>query len=176
MALGGSAPRRYGEAMLDLAAEEKAVDEYRGALADLAGIDPLALRSLADPSIARERRLAAAQAMVLGRPPALRGLVALLIRRERIELLPAISAAFGDLVDEREGVAKARVTTAVALDAKQRTGVVERLEKATGKRIKATFTVDPELMGGARVQVGDHLVDASLRAQLGAMRTQLARS
>jgi F-type H+-transporting ATPase subunit delta len=175
VALGGSPARRYAEAMLDLAAEEKAVDAYRTALTDLAGIDPTALRSLADPSIARERRLGAATAMVKGRPPALRGLVALLIRRERIELLPAIARAFADLVDERAGIAKARVTTAVELDAKQRTGVVERLEKATGKKIKATFTVDPALMGGARVQVGDHLVDASLRAQLAAMRTQLAR-
>lgn len=174
MALGGSAARRYAEAMLDIAAAEGAVDAFRGAFDQLAKLDPSALGMLRDLSLPLERRLRAAEAATAGRPAAVRSLVALLLRRDRVALLPAIAETYGELMDERSGIAKARVTTAVALDRQQRESFVRRLEEATGKTIKATFGVDPDLIGGARVQVGDHLVDASLRARLAALREQLA--
>lgn len=175
MALGGSAARRYAEAMLDIATDEGAVAAYRTALEALGGVDRVALAMLRDPGVPLERRLAAATAMTADAPRAVQGLVALLVRRDRIRSLPGIASAYGDLVDEREGIAKARISTAVEVGEAERDGIVRRLEQATGKTIRASFTVDPGLMGGARVQVGDHLVDASLRAQLDALREQLAR-
>jgi F0F1-type ATP synthase, delta subunit (mitochondrial oligomycin sensitivity protein) len=69
---------------------------------------------------------------------------------------------------------KAKITTAFALDDEQRQTFVKRLESSSGKQIKASFTVDEELIAGARVQLGDHLIDSSVRAQLDALRTQLA--
>ena len=109
-----------------------------------------------------------------GEPTAIGSLLSVLIRRGRIALIAQIAAAYGDLVDDRAGIAKARITTAVPLPDAQRASVVGRLEKTTGKRIEAEFAVEPTLLGGATVQVGDHLVDASLRAQLDALRDQLA--
>lgn len=180
MALGGSAARRYAEAMLDIAVagvppgETKgAIDAFRGAFDQLAKLDPAAFRMLRDPSMPLERRLQAAEAATAGQPAAVRSLVALLLRRNRVALLPAIAEVYGELVDERAGIAKARVTTAVELDQRDRQALVRRLEQATGKTIKATFGVDADLIGGARIQVGDHLVDASLRARLAALREQL---
>lgn len=175
MALGGSAARRYAEAMLDIAVSEGGFAAYRPAFEALGGIDRAALQMLRDPSVPLERRLAGAAATTRGLPHAMQGLVALLVRKGRIELLPQVAAAYSDLVDEREGVAKARITTAVLQGPADRDRIVERLEATTGKRIRATFAIDPELMGGARVQVGDHLVDASLRARLSSLREQLAR-
>jgi F-type H+-transporting ATPase subunit delta len=175
VALSGSAARRYAEAIFDLAEADKAVDAYRTSLDSLAaGISPQSIRALRDPSVPVKRRLAAVDAATKGQPKAIRSVLLLLEQRDRIALLPDIARAFSDLVDRRAGIVKAKITTAVPLDDAQRKAFVTRLEKSSGKQIKASFTVDAELIGGARVQLGDHLVDSSVRAQLAALRSQLA--
>lgn len=174
MALSGSGPRRYAEAMLDIATAEGAVPAFQAALEQLGGLSPSTLRMLGDPGLALQRRLQAADAAMQGQPAPVRGLVALLVRRDRMPIVARIAEAFTQLVEERAGIARARVTTAVELDGAARDALVSRLGRATGKTIKATFAVDPALLGGARIQVGDHLVDASLRAQLRSLGQQLA--
>jgi F-type H+-transporting ATPase subunit delta len=177
MTLSGSAARRYAEAILDLAEADSAVDAYRAALDSLAAaITPQIIRALRDPSVPVKRRIAAVDAATKGLPRAIRSVVLLLEQRDRIAILPDIAREFGELVDRRAGIVKAKVTTAVPLDDAQRTAFVLRLEKSSGKQIKASFTVDADLIGGARVQLGDHLVDSSVRAQLAALRSQLAGS
>ena len=176
MAQTGSAARRYAEALMDIATEEKSVDEYRSSLDSVAAaFSDEFLRVLADPSSLLERRLGAAEAATKGQPRAVGSLVSMLVQRGRLGLIGTIAAAYGDLADERAGIAKARITTAVPLPDAQRTSFVGRLEKTTGKKIEAEFEVEPSLIGGATVQVGDHLVDASLRARLDALREQLQR-
>ena len=175
MALSGSAARRYAEAIFDLAAADKAVDAYRASLDALAAaITPPVIRALRDPSVPVKRRLAAVDAATTGQPRAIRSALLLLEQRDRIALLPAIAREFGDLVDRRAGIMKAKITTAMPLDDAQRKTVVQRLEKSSGKKLRATFAVDEDLIGGARVQLGDHLIDSSVRAQLAALRSQLA--
>lgn len=175
MALSGSAARRYAEALLDLATAEKAVPAYRTSLERLAeGIGPEAIRALRDPRAPLARRRAALEAAAASEPEVIRAFLALLLQRDRIALLPLVARAYGDLVDEREGVVKARVTTPVEIDEHERQRLVERLERSSGKRLKATFFVDPALIGGATVQLGDHLVDTSIRTQLTALARTLA--
>ena len=175
MALSGSGARRYAEAIFDLAAADKAVDGYRASLDALAAaITPQVMRALRDPSVPVKRRLAAVDAGTAGQPKAIRSVLLLLEQRDRIALLPDIAREFGDLVDRRAGIVKAKITTAVPLDDAQRKTFVTRLEKSSGKQLRATFAVDPSLIGGARVQLGDHLVDSSVRAQLEALRARLA--
>jgi F-type H+-transporting ATPase subunit delta len=175
VALGGSAARRYAEAILDLAVADDAVSEYRSSLERLReGLSPASLRILRDPSVPLRQRLEAARAAAAGEPAPLGALLQLLVSRDRIALLPDVVRAFGDLVDRREGIAPAKVTTAVELDEEHRRALLERLERASGTRLRATFAVDPSLIGGAMVQVGDHLIDSSIRAQLHSLRSQLA--
>jgi len=177
VALSGSAPRRYAEAILDLATAENAVDAYRASLDILAaGISPQAIRALRDPSVPVKQRLAAIEAVTKDQPKAIRSVLLLLEERDRIALLPDVARAYGDLVDRRAGIVEAKITTAVALDDTQRQAFVDRLEKSSGHKLKATFAVDGSLIGGAQIQLGDHLVDSSVRAQLNALRTQLAGS
>ena len=88
--------------------------------------------------------------------------------------MPQIALVFGDLVDRREGIAKARITTAVPLDEPARRTLVGRLEETSGVRLRATFAVDPAIIGGARVQIGDHLIDSSVFAKLTALGRELA--
>ena len=175
MALSGSAARRYAEALLDLATAEGTVAEYRVSLERLAqGIGPQAIRSLRDPRAPLARRQAAVAAAAAGEPEVVGAFLALLLKRDRIELLPDVARAYGELVDRREGIEKATITTPIDLDEGQRRGLVADLERSSGRRIAATFVVEPALIGGATVQLGDRLVDASLRTQLASLGRTLA--
>jgi F-type H+-transporting ATPase subunit delta len=170
-----SVARRYARALLDLADEEHAVEEYRRSLQGLAAaFDRATIALLRDPRVPLARRSAALSEATKDEPPAIRAVLMLMLERDRIERVPAIAATYGELVDEREGIAEARVTTALELDESQRSELVRRLERASGKKIRATFAVDPALIGGAKVQLGDHLIDASLDAQLRALARELA--
>ncbi len=147
--------------MLDLATAEKAVDAYRASLDSLAaGLSPQSIRALRNPSVPVKQRLAAVAAATK---------LLLLEQRDRIGLLPDIALAFADLVDRRAGIVKATITTAVALDAAAQRAFVARLEKSSGRMLKATFAIDESIIGGAQIQLGDHLVDSSVRAQLNAL-------
>lgn len=176
MALGGSAARRYAEALLEVAGEEvAAVAAYRGSLDRLAErFGPKVLRGLRDRRAPLRERLEAVDRLTQGEPSAIRGVARMLVRRDRIGMVGDIARAYGDLVDRREGIVKGKITSPVELDEPARADLVARIERVTGKRIRATFATDPSLIGGLTIQLGDHLIDASVRAQLASLRERLA--
>jgi F-type H+-transporting ATPase subunit delta len=174
-ALSGSAPRRYAEALFQVAVKEKAVPTYRQSLQRLASaLGPEVVKLLRDPRVPMAARRKALDDASKDEPPAVRAVLFLLLQRDRVALLPRIATAYDELVDRVEGVAKARITTSVVLDDAQRGAFVQRLERSSRTKIRATFNVDPSLIGGAKVQVGDRLIDASLRNQLDDLARQLA--
>lgn len=175
MAVGGSHARRYAEALLELATEEHAVPAYRASLEKLAAsLGPDVVRVLRDARVPFERRRAALAAGSKDEPRPIRAVLEMLLERDRIALFPEIVRAYGDLVDRRDGIVNAKITTPVSLDGPQRADLVRRLEQASGKKIRATFALDTSLIGGAKVQVGDRLIDASLRTELESLARQLA--
>lgn len=175
MALSGSAARRYAEALLSLAPDDRTVVAFRTSLEKLAPVfDRATIANLRDPSVPVKQRVEALTAAVAGEPEAVGSLLVLLLERDRIALVPQIALAFGDLVDRREGIAKARITTAVPLNQTAGRELVQRLERTSGLKLRATFAVDPALIGGAKVQIGDHLIDSSVHAKLTALGRQLA--
>ncbi|HVD31280.1 MAG TPA: ATP synthase F1 subunit delta [Methylomirabilota bacterium] len=175
MALSGSAARRYAEAVLALSPNERAVAELRASLEKLGPVfDRVTVAGLRDPSVPMKQRIAALSAALDGEPDTIRSLMVLLLETDRIALVPQIALAFGDLVDRREGIAKARITTAVPLEEPEQRELVSRLERESGRKLRASFAVDPTLIGGAKVQIGDHLIDSSVRAKLVALGRQLA--
>jgi F-type H+-transporting ATPase subunit delta len=175
LALSGSAARRYAEALLALSTNERAVGEIRASLDKLApAFDRVTVAGLRDPSVPMKQRIDALTSALRDEPDVVRSLVILLLEADRITLVPQVALAFGDLVDRREGISKARITTAIPLkDAEQR-DFVNRLERESGRKLRATFAVDPTLIGGAKVQIGDHLIDSSVHAKLIALGRQLA--
>lgn len=175
MALTGSSARRYAEAIYQIAVSEKAVDDFATSLQHLQqALSGDVLRALRNPGIPLRARRAAIDAATVGEPKAIRSLFDLLLERERIALFPQIAAAYIDLVERRAGIVKGRITTATELTASEREDLVRRLERSSGKKIRATFAVDESLIGGAKVQVGDRLIDSTLKAQLDELRRELA--
>jgi F-type H+-transporting ATPase subunit delta len=82
-------------------------------------------------------------------------------------------AQFEALKNEREGLIEADVVSAFELDAAQTRDLEQRLEKRTGRKVKARVSVDRELIGGVKVVLGDKVIDGSARAQLAMLETTL---
>lgn len=95
--------------------------------------------------------------------------VRVLAENRRLASLPEIHAQFEALKNEREGVLEAEIYSALELDAGQLADLVTRMEKHTGRKVKAKLSIDRELIGGVKVVLGDKVIDASARAQLTAL-------
>src|SRR5450432_1304424 len=102
-----------------------------------------------------------------------RSFLRVLIEGDRIGVLPQIQTMYESLKDAADGVAKATIETAFPFQGNELADLTSALEKHFGKRIEATVAVKPELIGGARVTVGDTVIDASVQEQLRAMAAQL---
>ena len=102
-----------------------------------------------------------------------RSFIRVVIEAERVELLPQIRRLFEALKDDAEGVARAQITSAFPLDDAQLSSLKQTLERRFRRKIEATVNVDPELIGGATIVVGDTVIDASIRGELQAMVNHL---
>lgn len=100
--------------------------------------------------------------------------LAMLVDNGRISLLPEIGAQFQALKNATEGAADAEITSAFELNAAQVAELVATLEKKFSRKLNPVVTVDPALIGGVRVVVGDEVLDTSVRAKLAQMRVALA--
>lgn len=107
-------------------------------------------------------------------PDALKNLVNTLLENQRATLLPFISEHFEKLQREHDGVVKALITSAFELSDADRASLVDGLARKYGKRVEAEVKVDASLIGGARVQVGDDVIHASVRDTLDKMAIALA--
>ena len=99
--------------------------------------------------------------------------VRVLAEAGRLGLLPEIRTQFEALRNERESVVEVEVVSAFELSAAQLADVVQRLEKKTGRKVRAKVQLDKELIGGIKVVLGDKVIDGSARAQLNALETAL---
>ena len=94
--------------------------------------------------------------------------------RHRTQLLPEIIATFQQVIRQREGIAEAEISSAVELSAAQKTEFAKTLARLTGKKVETRYSLEPALLGGAVVRIGDTIYDGSLRSRLNEMRTRLA--
>jgi F-type H+-transporting ATPase subunit delta len=170
--------RPYAEALFKAARENGSLGAVADGLAFVAAAaaDPQLVSALANPKVsARQKKdlLAAVAGERMG--VELANLAALLIDTHREVLIGSIAAQFEELKREHERVVRARITSAQPLDDSQRAAIVAALEKRYGKKVEAELDVDPGLLGGARVQVGDQVINASVRDALAQMAAALTR-
>ena len=100
-------------------------------------------------------------------------LLRLVVANGRLPALPEISRQFVALVKAQSGTSEAVIESAFPIDAAQLADVLAALEKRFGRRLSASVAVDPSLIGGVRVVVGDEVLDTSVRARLDKMRVAL---
>jgi len=168
--------RPYAEAAFRIARENNSLPVWSQALRFVSAVvaDPRMAAALDNPKLTAGDK----ESLVLSvcgdkLDPLGRNFVRVLVESDRVTLLPQIAVLFDALKDDAEGVAKATIETAFPLTEAQVAELTAALERRFGRRIEATVTVDQALIGGARVTVGDTVIDASVQAQLEAMATQL---
>lgn len=99
--------------------------------------------------------------------------IRVLIEADRLRLLPEIRELFAALKEAAEGIARAKITSAFPIDEAELTGLRTALERHFGTKIEATVSIDRELIGGARIAVGDTVIDGSVQGELQAMANHL---
>ena len=168
--------RPYAEAAFRLARDENALPAWSEMLhfASAVVVDPRVAAALDNPKLTGGDKASLVLSVAGDRLDALaRNFVRVLVEADRVALLPQIQALFEALKNDTDGVAKARIDSAFPLTDAQLGELTAALEKHFANRIEATVNVDPALIGGARITVGDTVIDASVEAQLHAMATQL---
>ncbi|BAH39529.1 MAG TPA: F0F1 ATP synthase subunit delta [Gemmatimonas aurantiaca] len=174
---GESVARNYAEALLVLA--RKADDaEGWGALlrqvADAINNDVNLSRFLESPRIAAEQKSVVLSKALGDKVPHLfLRFLQQLVKNRRQMLIPAIATEYETLRDAASGIVHARVTVARETGDEEAKMIAERLSKATGKTVVPHFAVDPSILGGVVVRVGDTVMDGSLRRKLGMLRRRM---
>jgi len=168
---------RYAEALLGLAQARDATDDVRGelrSLVDLIGNTPQLGRLLERPDLPPQAKLDAIQQAIGDTfSETIVALLATLVRHQRGDIVAQVAEAFEELDDAARGVVRAEAHTVVPLSENQQARLVAALERRTGRKVKLLERVDPTVLAGLRLQVGDKLIDGSAAGRLTRMREQL---
>jgi F-type H+-transporting ATPase subunit delta len=168
--------RPYAEAAFRLADEGGALGKWSEMLAALAQVaqDDRVRAAIADPNLSDAKAAGLFISILAGKLSGdAENFVRVLAENGRLGLLPEIRSQFEALKNEREGVLEAEVHSAFELTDAQVADLVQRLEKKTGRKVRAKIEVQKDLIAGVRIVLGDKVIDGSARAQLGALETAL---
>lgn len=179
MNVSHAAARVYAKALFDLGVEEGAVgkihDELHAVHAAIRGLDPELLAFFNAPKLRRDdkrRILSLAFEGKVGRP--VLGLLHVLVQKRREPLFDNVVEEFDRYRDQHEGRVQAIVTTAKKMDDDLVSALREALEARTKKQVELKQKIDPEVLGGIRVNLGDYVLDGTVRRGLEDMRRILA--
>ena len=171
--------RPYAEALFQAASDDQALvlagwADLVGEMAQVAA-NPDVRNAMSDPRLEDAQRIQVFSGLLKSKLPAsASNLIELLVQNDRLLLLPEIAEQFIALKNRHEGTAQAEITSAFELSEAQVKDLVVALESKFSLKLKPHVTVDPSLIGGVRVAVGDQVLDTSVQAQLTRMRDMLA--
>jgi F-type H+-transporting ATPase subunit delta len=173
-----SASLQYANALADIALEQGAADQTGRQLADFGALyaQSAELRTfLASPAVDRAAKHGVLDKLVsrLGASRILRNFLFVIADHHRTHALPEIIEAFQEVVRRRQGIAQAEVRSAVELSTVEKEAFAKAIERLTGQRVEAKYSLEPALLGGAVVRIGDTIYDGSLRSRLNELRARL---
>ncbi|MDD4238689.1 MAG: F0F1 ATP synthase subunit delta [Desulfotomaculaceae bacterium] len=180
----GPVAGRYAQALYDIASEGKALPKDKS-MVDRIESELIAIRKVLDDNIELQRLLYHPQITTAAKKELLDQLfkekisivtgnfLALLVDRRR-------ETYFGDIVDEfvalanaSRGIIEAKITTAVELNDMEKGELSSILARLTGKNVQTSYAVDPSIIGGVIVRMGDKIIDGSIKTRLSAMKDRL---
>jgi F-type H+-transporting ATPase subunit delta len=171
--------KRYASAAFHVAETSGDYTSWLTALDEVARIlrMPSARTIFASPSVPTEQKVGALDRLLPNAPPLVRNFLHILADRGRLDELPDIAEALHLLYNEKQGIVTAEVTTAVPLDAELEQLVAQRLAMLLScqpNQITIVSRVDPAIIGGVVAQVGDRVIDDSVRGRLERLRRTLS--
>ncbi|MDD6088198.1 MAG: ATP synthase F1 subunit delta [Desulfovibrionaceae bacterium] len=174
--------RRYAEALFSLGKERGAetlkryAENLRG-LAELFDAHPELSKIFRTPvfEAQEKQKLLDAAISTESVEPEVKRFYSLLVERSRLALIRQISDCFNTLLDREEGIVRGQLVSAVSLDKERQAGLLATLTKKTGLKLNLRFDVDPDILGGIVLKIGDKVLDASLKAQLNSLRDTIKR-
>ncbi len=176
MTVASSAAKRYAEAVFSLGKAQDTLDAWSHDLRLLSEVvagGQVAVY-LTNPSVAMERRIEALDASLGANvQPEARNLVRMLIERNRTMLIPRIREMFDAQLLAERGIVVAEVTTAEQLTDAEQDFIRQKLERITGRQVELAMKIEPDIIGGVIVRIGDQVVDGSVRNKLEKLRSRL---
>jgi len=174
-----SASLQYANALADIALAQGAAEPAAKQLAAFGAAygESAELRTfLASPAVNIEAKHAVIEKLMarMGASKIIRNFLFVIADHRRTQLLPEIVNAFQQVIRQRAGIAEAEVTSAVEMTAAQKKEMAKTLARLTGKKVETKYSLDPALLGGAVVRIGDTIYDGSLRSRLSELRARLA--
>ena len=163
--------KTYGDALFEVASEEKRLDEFFEAakvVVDILHTNNEFGKLMNHPKIIKEDKVKMVEeAFGANVPKEIVGIMTLLVAKGHAEEMLSVFEYFIDLVKEEKKIGKAYVTTAVELDAVQKEKVEQRLLDTTKyKSFEMNYLVDASLIGGMVIRIGDRVVDSSVKTKL----------
>ena len=171
--------RTYAESLLRAALKEseKAADDVGEEMLQLRLNlldNPEVAEFLASPALGKKGKLEFLEPILKGRAShLLRGLIWTLWKNNRLDLFRNVVGSYLQLLDERAGRVPVKVTAAVPLTDEQKQKLVATLKESLNREPVLHVHVNPDLLGGMIVQVGDTVIDTSVRSRLQSLRTLL---
>ncbi len=169
---------RYAQALLDTSSKAGVLDGVADSFADFARIyreNPDLESFLEGPQVADQEKAALLDNVFKSKiEPVLLHFFHLLLEKGRIEHLADIHASFQEMVEIEQGYVRAGVVTAVPLPEDLERGLIDKLAAMTGKKVTLRKRVDPRVIGGVRVTMGDRVIDGTISTNLTKMRAQLS--
>jgi F-type H+-transporting ATPase subunit delta len=170
----------YAQSLLDLAAEQKVEEQIGrelGELAEIVGRDPQLRAFFESPGIGTEERSQVLSRSFKGQvSPLLHQFLQVANRRGMAGKLPQIAEAYENLLDERLGKIEVDVTVPQRLNEQELEQVRQRISHALGKDAVVHQYIDPDMIGGMILRVGDRIIDASVKGQLAMLKQQMLRA
>lgn len=171
--------RNYAEALLSLARKAEDLGGWGTMMSDVADAmqrDQTLRRFLESPRVAAAQKSELLGKALQDRMPRLFvRFLQTLVRNRRQMLIPEIALEYRTLVDEVEGRVHAAVTVFAEPSDKDRDAIAKQLSRAMGRTVVPHLTVNPAILGGLVVRVGDRVMDGSVRRRLTMLRSRMGR-
>ena len=175
------AATRYAQALADAVLDPRSELSPQQAVTELTAFEEMFRASaelrnvLLSPAVSASRKRAVierfAEAMPLSR--LIRNFIYVIIDRRRADILDGVRQALETELDHRLGVARADVRSAAPLTGLQQQTLETELARLTSRQIRASYSVDPSLLGGVMARIGSTIYDGSVRARLDGLRSRL---
>jgi len=170
------AHRTYARALYAAAKDKNRLEAVREELGDFveAQRQVPALRDLLrNPQLDQRVKASVLEELLAGEEELVRNFLLLLAEKNRAGEADEIAREFERLVAQAEGILDVQVTTAVELSDQEARDVIEQIERASGRKVEASHSVDPDLIGGIVLQAGSLRLDASVRGRLDRLRREM---